>query len=112
MPRSREIPAEECQVWLGVLLDAVFDPTSKVVNLGRRAEQMNQEGEGTPKGGWSAKVGKSELLAIARDITDYPEDYPSEHRADLLLRWVNRWVTDEDWSRLKARVRKRRQRSS
>ncbi|WP_163650668.1 hypothetical protein [Modicisalibacter sp. 'Wilcox'] len=111
MPRKREIPTGECQIWLGVLLDAVFDPTSKVVNLSQRAEQMNKEAGVTPNKGWSAQGGKSELLSIARDITDYPEDYPPKHRADLLLRWANRWVIDEDWSRLKARVRKRRQRS-
>lgn len=104
--RKREIQPSESSLWLGVLLDAVFNPTSQVMNLASRAEALNRGS----KGGWSARIGRSELLAIARDITDYPDDYPPSKAAELLLLWAERWVPPDDWSRLKARVRKRRER--
>lgn len=111
MARKREIVPVESKIWLGVLLDATFDPTSQVLNLAAQAEAMNREAPpSTPVGGWSARIGRSELLAIARDITDYPDDYHPSRAAEILLRWANRWVATDDWSRLKARVRKRRQR--
>ncbi len=110
MARKREIDPLESSVWLGVLLDATFDPTSQVLNLAAQAEAMNREAPpSTPNGGWSARMGRSELLAIARDITDYPDEYPPRRTAELLLMWADRWVPSDDWSRLKARVRKRRQ---
>lgn len=112
MARSREIAAGESSLWLGVLLDAAFDPTSQVLNLAAQAEAMNRIAPpSTPNGGWSARIGRSELLAIARDIIDYPDEYPPSRATELLLLWVNRWVSPDDWRRLSARVRKRRQRS-
>lgn len=110
MARKREIDAREASLWLGVLLDATFDPTSQVIHLDTQADAMNRELPSPSDGGWSAQIGRSELLSIAKDMTDTPDDYPPSRAADVLLRWANRWVTTNDWSRLKARVRKRRQR--
>jgi hypothetical protein len=111
MPRKREIVPGEASLWLGVLLDAVFDPTSQVVNLVATAEAMNRTAPpSTLRGGWSARGGRSELLAIASDLNDYPNDYPPTRAAELLLAWSERWLTTDDWRRLQARVRKRRQR--
>lgn len=110
MARKREVVPSEAQLWLGVLLDAVFDPTSQVVNLAAQAEAMNRAAPPRSPGGWSARMGRSELLAIAGDITDYPDDYPPSRAAELLLMWADRWVVAEDWRRLQGRVRKRRQR--
>jgi hypothetical protein len=110
MPRKREIVPSEAAVWLGVLLDAVFDPTSNVVNLAAQAEAMNRAAPSSAPGGWTARMGRSELLMIASDINDYPDDIPPPRAAGLLLAWSARWLTPGDWSRLQSRVRKRRQR--
>lgn len=105
MARKREIVPSEAQVWLGVLLDAAFDPTSTTLELKRSADRLNHTGPGH---GWLARHGQTELLAIASDLTQYPHDYSDTRRAELLLAWAERWVQPEDWSRLHARVRKRR----
>lgn len=113
MPRKREIVPGEAQLWLGVLLDAAFDPTSRTLNLARSAEIANSTADRLEREGalrLSAQDGKTQLLAIANDLTAYPEEYPPRRAAELLLGWAERWVQPEDWSRLQARVRKRRQR--
>lgn len=113
MPRKRDINAGESAIWLGVLLDAAFDPTSQALNLAARAETLNREAPPSmPQGGWSPRIGRSELLGIASDINDYPDDIPPSRAADLLLRWADRWVSSDEWTRLKARVRKRRQKKA
>lgn len=108
--RRREIDPGEHRIWLGILLDAVFDPTSRVVNLRARAEAMNREyPPSTPGGGWNPRIAQAELLSIASDVTDYPDDIPPRRAAELLVLWAERWLTKEDWDRLQGRVRKRRQ---
>ncbi|MDY7117887.1 hypothetical protein RAN53_16180 [Halomonas sp. SSL-5] len=92
---------------MGVLLDAAFDPTSTALDLARSADALNYT---EPGHGWQARHGQAGLLAIASDLTQYPHDYSDTRRAELLLAWAERWVQAEDWSRLTARVRKRRQR--
>lgn len=113
MPRKREIVPSEAQLWLGVLLDAAFDPTSKTLDLARSAEIANQQAQESGQLDalrLAARDGKTQLLSLAGDLTAYPEDYSDQRRAELLLAWAERWVQPEDWSRLAARVRKRRQR--
>lgn len=80
--------ANEVATWLAVLLDTAFDPGSDAVE----------------------REGKAELLAIAGDFTNYPDDFPDARRADLLLRWVAKWLPGDCWPRLQGRVRKRRSR--
>src|SRR5690554_2338294 len=113
MARQREIQPAEAGLWLGVLLDAAFDPTSKALNLARSAEIANRaaaEQGMTDALRLTARDGQSQLLALAGDFVNYPEDYNDRRRAELLLAWVDRWMQPEDWARLQARVRKRRQR--
>lgn len=113
MGRRREIVPEEASLWLGVLLDAAFDPTSRTLDLARSAEIANQEAQANGLRDalrLTARDGKTQLLALAGDLTAYPEDYSDQRRAELLLAWVERWVQADDWTRLAGRVRKRRQR--
>lgn len=88
MPRPRELNAHEVATWLAVMLDAAFDPATQAV---------------TPEG-------QAQLLALASDFTHYPNDFPNQRRAQLLLRWAGIWLPDEWWQRLHGRVRKRRSR--
>lgn len=105
MPRHRSIDPGEYRLWLGILLDATFDPTTKVINLAARAETLNR---GMPHG-FSVREAQSSLLAIARDLIDYPDDYPPSRAAEMLLAWSDRWLSADEWKRLQARLRKRRQ---
>lgn len=109
MGRKRVIVPEEASLWLGVLLDAAFDPTSTTLDLKRSADVLNHTGPGHS---WQARHGQSDLLAIASDLTQYPHDYSETRRAELLLAWAERWVQADDWQRLQGRVRKRRQRTA
>ena len=109
MGRKRVIAPEEASLWLGVLLDAAFDPTSTALDLKRSADVLNLTGPGR---GWQARHGQAELLAIASDFTQSPHDYSDIRRAELLLAWAERWVQADDWQRLQGRVRKRRQRAA
>lgn len=111
MPRRREIRPDEASLWLGVLLDAAFDPTSRTLNLARSAELANKASRDqgmTEALRLTARDGRSQLLTIAGDFVNYPEEYSDRRRAELLLAWVERWMQPEDWARLQARVRKRR----
>ncbi|MEQ5770046.1 hypothetical protein NFH98_20965 [Halomonas sp. H33-56] len=114
MSRKREIRPDEVTIWLGVLLDAAFDPTSATLNLARSAEAFNSQarGQGLDFQPQTARDGLCQLLALAGDFTAYPEDYTDRRRAELLLAWVDRWMQPEDWSRLSSRVRKRRERAA
>ena len=109
---SRRMRPDEALIWLGVLLDAAFDPTSSTLNLARSAEQLNASArdQGLDLMKQTARDGQSQLLALASDFTNYPEEHTDARRAELLLAWVDRWMQPEDWARLHARVRKRRQR--
>lgn len=100
---------EEASLWLGVLLDAAFDPTSAALDLARSAGVLNHTGSGS---GWQACHGQAELLAIASDLIRYPDDYSSTRRTELLLAWAERWIQPDDWQRLQGQVRKRRQRAA
>lgn len=111
MARQRHISPLETSIWLGVLLDAAFDPTSKTLNLARSAEIANQvaRDQGLVNAlHLTARDGQSQLLALASDFVNYPEDFSDRRRAELLLGWVERWIQPGDWTRLSARVRKRR----
>jgi hypothetical protein len=113
MANPRSIHPAEADLWLGVLLDAAFDPTSRVLNLARSAEIANQK---TRSQGMvdalrlTARDGKCQLLSLAGDFTAYGEEYGPRRRAELLLNWANRWIQPQDWCRLAATVRKRRAR--
>lgn len=112
MARKREIVPSEAQLWLGVLLDAAFDPTSKTLDLARSAEIANQRAQEVGRRDalrLTARDGKTQLLGLAGDLTAYPDDYSDQRQAELLLIWAERWIQPEDWGRLAARVRKRRQ---
>lgn len=111
MPTKWKIRPDETAIWLGVLLDAAFDPTSKVLNLARSAEIHNAQvrEQGLDLMRLTARDGRCELLSIAGDVTRYPEDYPTSRQAELLLAWAQRWLQQSDWTRLSARVRKRRE---
>ncbi|GHB15743.1 hypothetical protein [Modicisalibacter luteus] len=114
MARRREIRPEEATLWLGVLLDAAFDPTSKTLNLARSAEIANQAAQKQGMAGalrLTARDGQSQLLALASDFVSYPEEQSDKRRAELLLGWAEHWMLPEDWTRLAARVRKRRERT-
>jgi hypothetical protein len=111
MGRHRVIHPDEATLWLGVLLDSAFDPTSKTINLARSAEVANQAARDQGIADalhLTARDGQSQLLALASDFVSYPEEYSDRRRADLLLNWVERWMQPGDWARLAARVRKRR----
>lgn len=111
MPRHREIRPDEALLWLGVLLDAAFDPTSITLNLARSAEAANKAAyeQGMKEAlRLTARDGQSQLLALAGDFVNYPEEYSDRRRSELLLAWVERWMQPEDWTRIQARVRKRR----
>lgn len=116
MPRKRSIAPDEARIWLGVLLDAAFDPTARhQLNLGRSAEILNQCAQ--EQGHTSAlklrgRDGSAQLLSLASDLTNYPEDYTSQREAELLLAWCEMWLQPDDWRRLVERVKKRRQRRS
>lgn len=88
MPRPKQMHPQEVATWLAVLLDTAFDPASETV----------------------PPQAKSQLLALASDFTNYPEDFPPARRAELLLLWVNKCLPDSCWLRLQNRVRKRRAR--
>lgn len=107
MGRKRVIAPKEASLWLGVLLDASFDLTSKALDLEHSAETLNQIDTGKS---WRARHARIDLLSIASDFTQYPHDFSDARRAELLLVWAERWVLPSEWSRLQARVRKRRQR--
>tara|TARA_R110001606_G_scaffold23555_2_gene78710 strand:+ start:174 stop:410 length:237 start_codon:yes stop_codon:yes gene_type:complete len=55
------------------------------------------------------RAARLDLVGIAHDATAYPDDIPGWRLAELLLRWAEQYVPPEDWKRLQARVRKRRQ---
>jgi hypothetical protein len=55
------------------------------------------------------RAARLDLLGIAHDATAYSDDIPGWRLAELLLRWAEQYVPAEDWKRLQARVRKRRQ---
>ena len=109
MGRKRVIAPEDASLWLGILLDAAFDPTSTALDLKRSADKLNHTKSGHS---WQARHGQADLLAIASDLTQYPHDYNDARRAELLLAWAERWIQPEDWQRLQGRVRKRRQRAA
>ena len=115
MARKRSIAPDESHIWLGVLLDAVFDPTARhQLDLARSADIANQviqekSGHREALRRLTGRDGKTQLLGIASDLTTYPDDYTSQRGAELLLAWADRWIQQEDWGRLAARVRKRRQ---
>lgn len=92
MPRPKQMHSHEVATWLAVLLDAAFDPSGAL---------------SISPGDYKAKV---ELLALASDFTNYPDDFPDKRRSELLLLWVERWLPDWLWHRLQSRVRKRRAR--
>lgn len=104
MAARRQIHPSDHRIWLGILLDAALDPTSQQLNLARRAEELNKGKEN----GFTSRSALSDLLTIARDGIDYPEDFPPKRTAELLLAWTYRWLTPADWKRLQARARKRR----
>lgn len=93
MPRPRKMNADEVATWLAVLLDTAFDPSgpSSLSPVDR--------------------IGKAQLLALASDFTNYPDDFPDTRRAELLLLWVAKWLPESLWPRLQNRVRKRRARA-
>ena len=65
-PSLYTVRSEEAILWLGVLLDAVFDPTSQTVNLARSAEIANQRAKDNGLQGalnLRPRDGKSQLLA-------------------------------------------------
>lgn len=111
-PKRRIAPVED-SIWLGVLLDAAFDATSQKLDLWTAAEAHNRK---TAELGMvdatklDPREGRSQLLQIAIEYTNYPGDYQGDRLAMELLAWINRWVQPEDWVRLSARVRKRRHR--
>ncbi|MCG7602133.1 hypothetical protein MHM84_20565 [Halomonas sp. McH1-25] len=112
MARARKIQPAEVSLWLGILLDAAFDPTTRTLNLARSAELANKAAQAhgmTNALILSARDGRSQLLALASDFVNYPEEYSDRHRAELLLDWANRWIQPEDWLRLQTRLRKRRE---
>ena len=84
MPRKRAIQAAETHLWLEVLLTYAFGSTP------------------------AQRVARLDLLGVAHDATAYPDDIPDGRLAELLLAWVEKYVSPEDWGRLQARVRKRR----
>lgn len=116
MARPRTIQSAEARVWLGVLLDAAFDPTAKhPLNLARSAEDANQRAlaNGSLRAlRFTARDGQTQLLTLANELVASPEDYTSRQEAEFLLDWCNRWLQPEDWRRLVERVKKRRQRSN
>jgi len=86
MPRKRSMDATEAPLWLAVLLDHAFGESAS-----RRAQL--------------------DLLAIAHDVTAYPDDIPPHRASALMLDWSERWLDAEEWQRLQARLRQRRRRS-
>ncbi|WP_110644111.1 hypothetical protein [Salinicola sp. CPA57] len=116
MPRERysSIAPEEVEMWLGALIGAAIDPTNHTLNLGRSAELLNQRMresgiEFTPKRG---RDGISQLLALAGDFVNYPDDHTAARRAELLAEWCKLWLQPDDWTRISAKIRKRRQRAA
>lgn len=111
MPRKREIKPSEAGIWLGIMLDAAFDPTSKTLNLARSAEVLNEHAR--QHGMQDAlkltvRDGQSQLLSLASDFVNYPEDYSDQRKAEMLLVWANQWLQPQDWQRLQERLKKRR----
>ena len=88
MARPRSITPDEVDTWLALLLEATFSGDID-----------------TPQ---AARLG---LLGIASVATQYPYDVPPARQVTLLLTWAEQWISPADWSRLAARVRKRRQRN-
>lgn len=112
MAKPRRVQPSEAKIWLGVLLDAAFDPTTQTLNLARSAEKSNRKAQeqGMPNAlKQTASDGQSQLLALASDFVNYPEDHSDARQGELLLAWIERWMQPEDWTRLSARVRKRRE---
>lgn len=116
MARKRSIAPDEARIWLGVLLDAAFDPTARhQLNLARSAEIANQRAQESGHRDalrLTARDGRTQLLGLAGDLTAYPDDYTSQREAELLLAWCEMWLQPDDWRRLVERVKKRRQRAS
>lgn len=112
MTRKREIRFDEVDVWLGVLLDAAFDPATQGLRLDQSAAALNAKADTPGLRKLSGRDGLSQLLALASDFTNYPDDYTDARRSDLLLAWVAMWLQVDDWSRLQGRVRKRRERKA
>jgi len=86
MARTRAIQAAEAHLWLEVLLTYAFGPTSV------------------------QQTALLDLLQVAKAATAYPDDIPNSRLADLLLAWAQCYVNAEDWQRLQAKIRQRRQR--
>ncbi|KAA0015469.1 hypothetical protein F0A16_20480 [Salinicola corii] len=114
MPRERfsSITPDEALVWLGALISASMDERDKTLNLGRSAELLNARMRDsgisfTPKRG---RDGLSQLLALAGDFVNYPDDHTAARRAELVAAWCRDWLQPDDWDRINARIRKRRQR--
>lgn len=116
MARTRSIAPDEARIWLGVLLDAAFDPTARhQLNLARSAEIANQRAQESGHRDalrLTARDGRTQLLGLASDLTAYPDDYTSQREAELLLAWCEMWLQPGDWRRLVERVKKRRQRTN
>lgn len=90
MPRKRAIEATEAPLWLGTLLDYAF---------GGSAPQV------------VSQAAKLDLLAIAHNVTAYPDDIPPVRASVLMLEWSEQWLDADDWQRLQARLRQRRRRA-
>ena len=103
---ERKINPVEWSMYLGVLMSAAFDPTSRVLNLARSAEILNKKAGGKR---FNARTGLRHLLDIAYTLTDETRDISAAKRASMILEWVQTWVQSEDWKRIQAQVRKRRQ---
>jgi len=82
MPRPRTIQGKEALVWLEILLAYAF------------SKKYHREA-------------LLSLLDIARDSVFYDEilDWQLAYN---LLHWAEKYVSPDDWQRLQARVRKRR----
>jgi hypothetical protein len=90
MPRKRAIEATEAPLWLGVLLDHAF------------GENVSQA---------VSRAARLDLLAIAHDVTAYPDDIPPVRASVLMLEFSEQWLDADDWQRLQARLRQRRRRA-
>ena len=115
MPRERDssIAPDEVEMWLGALISAALDVRDKTLNLGRSAELLNEKMREsgiafTKKRG---RDGLSQLLALASDFVNYPDDHTATRRAELLAEWCRLWLQPDDWERVSAKIWKRRQRS-
>ena len=84
MARPRSIQADEALQWLLVLLSYAYTE-----NAAQRPALLD-------------------LWRIGYEATAYPDNISDWRLAELLLRWSEQYVPQEDWQRLQGRVRKRR----